>query len=54
MRRIIEEEAGRSEEEEDEDEEAIYEGLTVDTEGTEEEAAKILYSALWMEVDGEG
>ena len=46
-------EAGISEEGEDDDDEVKGEGLTVEPEGIEEEAAEILYSALGMDVDGE-
>ena len=50
VRRSREEEAGISEEEEEKVEETREEGLMVDTEGTEEDAAEILDSALGMEV----
>ena len=49
-----EEEARRPDEEEDENDAAREEGLTVESEGTEEEAAEILRVALGIEVDGEG
>ena len=49
--RRIEEEVGRPGEEEDKDEVAGAELLTVETEGTEEEAVEILEAALEMEVE---
>ena len=53
MKRRSKEGAIRTEEEEDEDKEAGEEGLTVEKEGTEEEAAENLESELGMEVYGE-
>ena len=51
MQRSIEEEARRPDKEEDEDEATREEGLTVETDGTEEAAAEILEAALEMEED---
>ena len=34
--------------------EGLIHNLTIDTEGTEEEAAEVLVEALWMEFDRDG